>query len=137
MMLVVSILYSITGSMIKVGINNSSPLFYGAVYFVIFSFAYAPIGLRNIRTTSSHVMQGKRIPWMLLIAGGLMFISLVTHMVSVSMTEVAYMVSVKRSSLLFGVLMGYMFFKETNIRQRFLGTFLMLLGFILIVQSAS
>ncbi len=131
MMLIVSLIYAVTGSMIKVGINNSSPLFFGAAYFVIFSIAYAPVGLRNLRRPSPR---GAR---MLMLAGALMFVSLITHMISVSMTEVAYMVSVKRTSLLFGVLLGYFYFRERDIKERLLGAALMLAGFILVVLSAS
>ena len=130
MMLTVSLIYAVTASMIKVGINNSSPLFFGAVYFVIFSIAYAPIGLRQLQMPSARGMK------MLGLAGALMFVSLLAHMLSVSMTEVAYMVSVKRTSLLFGVLLGYFFFKEHNIKERLLGATIMLLGFILVVLSA-
>jgi drug/metabolite transporter (DMT)-like permease len=61
---------------------------------------------------------------------------LVTHVVSVSMTEVAYMVSVKRTSLLFGVVLGYLLFREGRIRERFAGAALMLAGFVLVVLSA-
>ncbi len=131
MMLTVSLIYAVTASMIKVGINNSSPLFFGAVYFVIFSIAYAPIGLRQLQMPSARGMK------MLGLAGALMFVSLLAHMLSVSMTEVAYMVSVKRTSLLFGVLLGYFFFKERNIKERLFGALLMLAGFVLVVFSAS
>lgn len=131
LMLVVSLIYAVTATMIKVGINNSSPLFFGAVYFVVFSVAYAPIGLRRVRVPSAR---GAR---MLMLAGVLMFISLLAHIISVSMTEVAYMVSVKRTSLLFGVLLGYFFFKERHIKERLAGAALMLAGFILVVLSAN
>ncbi len=130
MMLTVSLIYAVTATMIKVGINNSSPLFFGAVYYVVFSIAYAPIGLRHLRLPS------RRGAGMLLIAGALLFVSLVAHLISVSMTEVAYMVSVKRTSLLFGVLLGYFFFHEFNIKERLAGAALMLAGFILVVLSA-
>ena len=131
MMLVVSLLYAVTATMIKVGINNSSPLFFGAVYFVVFSVAYAPIGLRAVRMPSARGAK------MLMLAGVLLSVSLLAHVISVSMTEVAYMVSVKRTSLLFGVLLGYFFFKERHIKERLAGAVLMLAGFILVVLSAN
>ncbi len=130
MMLVVSLIYAVTATMIKVGINNSSPLFFGAVYFTVFSVAYAPIGLRQVRVPSARGAK------MLMLAGALIFVSLLAHVISVSMTEVAYMVSVKRTSLLFGVLLGYFFFRERNIKERIAGASLMLAGFILVVLSA-
>ncbi len=50
-----------------------------------------------------------------------------------SLTNVAYMISVKRLSLLIGVFYGHVLFRESGIRERLLGTALMLTGFVLIV----
>jgi uncharacterized membrane protein len=57
---------------------------------------------------------------------------IITHLKAISLIEVSYMVSVKRLSILFGVLYGVMFFKETNIKERFLGATVMVSGIILI-----
>jgi uncharacterized membrane protein len=57
---------------------------------------------------------------------------IITHLKAISLIEVSYMISVKRLSILFGVLYGVMFFKETNIKERFLGATVMVSGIILI-----
>ena len=57
-------------------------------------------------------------------------------MLAISLTKVAYMISVKRLSLLFGVLYGHYLFREGCLRERLLGTTLMLAGVILIVWSS-
>jgi uncharacterized membrane protein len=62
----------------------------------------------------------------------LIAIMIITHLKAISLIEVSYMVSVKRLSILFGVLYGVMFFKETNIKERFLGATVMVSGIILI-----
>jgi uncharacterized membrane protein len=46
------------------------------------------------------------------------------------------MISVKRISLVIGVLYGYFLIRETNIGERVLGALLMLTGFVLIVTAA-
>ena len=46
------------------------------------------------------------------------------------------MISIKRMSILVGVLYGYYFFKEENIRERLFGSLLMVIGFVIIVTSA-
>jgi uncharacterized membrane protein len=63
----------------------------------------------------------------------LIAIMIITHLKAISLIEVSYMVSVKRLSILFGVLYGVMFFKETNIKERFLGATVMISGIIVIV----
>ncbi len=61
-----------------------------------------------------------------------MAIMMITHLKAISLVEVSYMVSVKRLSLLFGVIFGAMFFMETNIKERFLGATIMVSGIVLI-----
>jgi uncharacterized membrane protein len=62
----------------------------------------------------------------------LIAIMIITHLKAISLIEVSYMISVKRLSILFGVLYGVMFFKETNIKERFLGATVMVSGIIMI-----
>ena len=57
---------------------------------------------------------------------------IITHLKAINLIEVSYMVSVKRLSILFGVLYGIMFFKETNIKERFLGATVMVSGIIVL-----
>ena len=57
-------------------------------------------------------------------------------MVAMSIAKVAYVISVKRMSLLIGVFYGYLFFKEKNIRERLSGAMLMFVGFLMIVNAA-
>ncbi len=60
---------------------------------------------------------------------------IITHFVAISMTDVAYMISVKRTSLLFSVLYGHFLFGEEDITQRLLGSSIMVMGVILITLS--
>ena len=57
-----------------------------------------------------------------------------THYISISMAPVAYMLSVKRLSLLFGVILGRLIFKEEHIRYRLLGASVMVAGVCLIYR---
>ena len=56
----------------------------------------------------------------------------ITHVKAINLVEVSYMISVKRLSILFGVIYGVVFFKETNIKERFLGATVMVSGIIMI-----
>jgi len=58
-----------------------------------------------------------------------------SHMVAISLAKVAYVISIKRMSLIIGVLYGYLFFKEEKIRDRLFGAFLMFIGFVLVVTA--
>jgi uncharacterized membrane protein len=56
-----------------------------------------------------------------------------SHMIAISLAHVAYVITIKRMSLIIGVLYGYFFFKEKNIRERLFGAMLMFVGFVMIV----
>jgi len=55
-----------------------------------------------------------------------------SHTLAISLIQAAYMISVKRTSLLFGVLLGAILFKEREIRERLTGAGIMMCGVLLI-----
>ena len=55
-----------------------------------------------------------------------------SHFTALSMTDVAYMISVKRTSLIFSVIYGKFLFGEKNTGERLLGSVLMVAGVVLI-----
>jgi uncharacterized membrane protein len=131
-MIAVALLYSITSSMGKMAIEHSSPVFFGAAYFIALNIAYIPVGLYMGRHDLKAFIRGKR--YISLLLPGLFYgLMIIAHMEAIKLTKVAYMISVKRTSLLMGVLYGYVLFREKNIRERLLGALLMFAGFVLVV----
>jgi len=133
-MIAVALLYSITSSLGKVAIMNSSPLFFGASYFIVLNIAFTPIALWKGRSIlGEFVRKGKFFS--LLFSGMFYALMIITHMEAMKLTKVAYMISVKRSSLLMSVLYGYLLFQEKNIGRRLFGALLMFAGFVLVVNA--
>lgn len=129
MMLIVSICYAITSSLGKSAINHSSPLYFGITYHIALTAIYAPFAIRELGGLQV------RVYWVMALVGALSFIMIITHMLAMSMTNVAYMIAVKRTSFLFSVLYGHWFFKEENIKERMTGAVLMFSGFVLVVAG--
>lgn len=130
----VAVLYSITSSLGKMAIEHSSPLFFAASYFIALTIAFVPIALFMGRGDLKVFMQKKR--YQNLLAPGICYaFMIITHMSAMQLTKVAYMVSIKRTSLLMALLYGYFMFREENIRSRFLGASLMFAGFVLVVTA--
>lgn len=133
-MILVAFIYSITASLGKMAIERSSPIFFGAVFFTMVVAAFTPIAFYKGRDSLSQ-LNGKVIKSALL-PGIFYSFMILTHVTALSLTKVAYMISVKRLSLLIGVLYGYYLFRESGISERLTGAVLMLTGFILIVISS-
>ena len=129
MMLIVALLYSYTSAMGKLAILRSHPLFFGPFYVVILTGV----------TSALFLLWGKLRPRELfcrplwgLVVGGATAAMLLSHYVAITMVDAAYMIAVKRTSPLFGVLYGGLLLGEEEIGRRLLATGLMVAGVILI-----
>jgi uncharacterized membrane protein len=121
MMLIVAVLYSITANFGKMGVVYSSPAFFGAVYFTILFIilgiwcAYAD-SIKNIFTKNIVTME---------ITQGIM---ITFHMLAVAIAPISYMVAVKRSSMLIGIIFGSVSFGEKNLLQHGIAALIILTG---------
>lgn len=132
MIVFVAFIFSITASLGKVAIEHSSPIFFGSFYFVLLTALFTPIALVKNRG-ALNVSKKDILP---LSAIGITFaLMIIFHMLAMSLTNVAYMISVKRTSLLFSILYGRLLFREERIAERMVGATIMLIGFVCIVFS--
>ncbi len=136
MMIGVAALYSVTASLCKVAILHSSGVFFGSAYYIVLAAIYAPLGVAGMRRRGIPAPQVHgRYVWLLVISGVLMAVMCVTNMIAFEMAKVAYVVSVKRTSLLMSVVLGRLVFHEGEFRERILGALMMFAGFVLIVMA--
>jgi len=134
LMVGVALIYSVTSSLGKMAIVHSSPLFFGVTYFIAVTVIFAPIALWMGKTELKSFIAGGQVKG-LFFPGIFYSVMIASHMIAISLTKVAYMISLKRTSLLIGVMYGYFFFKEKNIGERLSGVVLMLIGFVMIVTA--
>jgi drug/metabolite transporter (DMT)-like permease len=130
LMIVVAFIFSITSTLGKMAVQHSNPIFFSVFYSILLSaLLFLIVSFKTKRVLSKIVSQ----PLLFLFIGISMAIMMITHLKAISLVEVSYMISVKRLSLLIGVIYGAVFFKETNIKERFLGSVIMIMGVILII----
>lgn len=128
LMLFVALIYSVTSTLGKVAVQHSSPVFFGFFY---------PLAL-TIVLTVFLMAKGKlggvfERPATFLPIGLCTAVMIGTHFLAISMTQVAYMIAVKRLSLVFSVVYGWAMFREEKIRERLLGSAMMLAGVVSIL----
>jgi len=128
LMIVVAFIYSITSNLGKKAIFYSSPEFMGIYYVPILSLFFTPILPLFVDRKDFKYIK-RKIPIFLCI-GFLYGIMVITHCFGISMIEVAYFIAIKRTSIIFSVIFGEVFFKEGHIRERLPGTALMVAGAI-------
>lgn len=130
LMLLVAALYSITSVLSKGAMQYTTPEKFGAFYFVVIGLVALVLTL--LFKPKAIVGVWQRPQYMLLVSV-FMAIMVVTHFLAIAKVEVAYMISVKRTSLLFGLLLGYWMFKDGKLIQHFPAALIMVLGVTLIL----
>jgi len=128
--LIVAFLYSISTNYDKVVVVNSDPIFgsaiicsFVALILIIVVFFKKDVSFREYKSDLPKVgLSG-------------LFNALSAYFVNTALTLqiVPYVSAIKRTSVLFGVIYGFILFREKNIGKRFLGALIMVLGAVLII----
>ena len=131
-MLGVAFVWSIAANIDKIGINASS-IFVWAVCvqtFIVFGLTlilFIQKGFKKIITVSSQNLLS------FFLIGLFTAIGLSCQFFAITKGLVPYVISIKRLSIVFGVLIGGMFFKETHLKLRLLASVIMFAGIVFIV----
>jgi drug/metabolite transporter (DMT)-like permease len=129
LMVLTALIYSLTATLGKLAILHSSPQFFGVTYFLIFTLLLIAI-FPLIR--EAKIINIFKKPIQGTVSGTVLAIMIFSHTLAISLIQAAYMLSVKRSSLLFGVLLGALLFKEKKIKERLFGASIMMGGVLMI-----
>lgn len=126
-MLLVACIWSLTSVLGKKGVLLYDPIPFGFLIVAGDTVFFGLITLSRLRRGLLKDTPVKSLLPLFVIGGLLMAAMEVTHFIAISMAPVAYMISVKRLSLVFGVLFGWIIFGET-IRYRLIGAAVMVAG---------
>ena len=134
LMLVVAFVFSFSAIIGKLAILHSSVMFFQMSFFTTLNLLVIIIflifGKIKLKTFTQMPVKGA-------CAGILLYFHIMLHGFAISMTKAVYMMSVKRLSILFGVIYGGLVFKEENFLMRFSGAVLMFVGAGVILLMAS
>lgn len=129
-MLCVAVIFSVAAVVGKKAIVNSSPLFFSLAFFTVHN-AVLLLCLWFLNKLRPNVLLKQ--PIRAAAAGALFFAHILFHGYAITLTKAAYMISVKRLSVLIGIVYGGIFFHEQNLIPRLGGAVLMLSGALLII----
>ncbi|MEG4232649.1 EamA family transporter [Microcoleus sp. Pol11C3] len=129
LMLLVAFLWSITTNFDKIGVQNSSPIFWVFALLTTMSVLLLPVLLHKTSNPKRQIIQ--YLP-MLMTMGFFNALGVIFQMQALTMTLVVQVIALKRTSVLMGVLFGHFIFKEKDIQERFLGAAIMMGGVLFI-----
>jgi drug/metabolite transporter (DMT)-like permease len=128
-MLGVATIYAFTAVGGKRAMAYATPETFGALYFALLGLLTLLLfGLAR----PARLRVARERPVAVLGIGVLMAVMVVTHFMAISMVEAAYMIAVKRTSLLFGILYGALLFREANLGRNLVAGTLMVAGVALV-----
>ncbi len=129
LMVVVALIYSATSVMGKGALQYVSPSFFGAFYFCLLGIVM--LILFSVTQPRSIGVLWRR-PLVHLLTGFLMALMVVTHFFAIQEIEVSYMIAIKRTSLIFGIVYGAYLFGEQHLFRNLTSGSLMVMGVIII-----
>ena len=129
LMLCVAAMWSITSNFDKIGMVHSNLVFWlVSVYAFLSVFLFLIMLCKSKRKLSKLKNNVKIIP----LFGIVPAMIGIFQMTALTLTIVPYVISIKRTSSIFGTLYGYFLFREKEIKQRMLGAVIMVMGVLLI-----
>ncbi|MAH33194.1 hypothetical protein CL615_02270 [archaeon] len=129
-MITAAFLFSITSAIGKILVLKSSPLFISAIYL---PSVVVPLLIIVIFTSRKSFGQLKSNFNNFFFTGLFFGLMMMTTALALPLAIVPYIISIKRTSSIFGVLYGYFIFKEEYIKERLVGAVIMLVGAGLII----
>ncbi|MDO8559055.1 MAG: DMT family transporter [bacterium] len=134
-MLGVAVIGSINSNWDAIAVRNSSPLTYLIFFQIINLAAIVPLIYFRSRGKFNEV----KTRWKLLFLVGLFAaFSLFASMSNLTLTMVPYANALKRTGILFSIIIGFIVFKERkNIQPKLLGAVIMIAGVLFIAATAN
>ena len=130
LMFAVALIFSATSALGKIGLMHSSGAFFGTAFVAALAacLALAAIARGQGRALAAELRPNR---WFFAIGAGVAAMTML-HFAAMSLTHVASVVAVKRSSLVASVIIGRVFFGERGLRHRLPGAAIMLAGVVIL-----
>ena len=128
----VAFLFSLSSNFDKLVVKNSDPIFGSSVVYLLIGLSFLIISSAKAGNIKAIY---KRNFHKFLVVGVAHALTGIATNVAFTMQIVPYVISLKRLSILFSVLLGTLVFRERNILGRISGASVMLAGVILIILS--
>jgi uncharacterized membrane protein len=129
LMLLVAFLWSITANFDKIGVQNSSPMFWSIVLTAFSAFALFPSMLQKSQRQVKQILIRSKVLAPIGFFGAL---TAIFQMTAISLTLVAYVIAIKRTSAVMSVVWGHLIFEEKGVKERLAGAVIMIAGVLVI-----
>ena len=131
-MLCVAGIWSISANFDKIGVQNSSPIFYATTVFAFVTLILTIILIIKSKNNLIIIQKNFKKLFPLGVFGSLVAIFQTN---SYDLEIVPYVIAIKRTSILFSSFIGFVIFKEPKVKQRLIAIGIMIIGVFLIFMN--
>ncbi len=131
-MLIVAFLFSISANLSKIGITLSNPAYFMFVHYLLASLILTILFFNRLNNNKKLIKKNFKYFLVLGIATAFSEILVAT---AFKFAIVPYVISLKRTSIIFSVIIGFILFKEKNFKEAIIGSLIMFIGIVLITLS--
>lgn len=132
LMLMVALIWSVAANMDKIGVMATSPFFWAICVQSFISLGLTIVLIFNRSALKGRLGGNLKI---LLLIGFFTGAGFVFQMTAIKIGLVPYVIAIKRTSIIMGVLIGGLYFMEKDLKTRVLAAAVMLAGVFLIAVS--
>jgi drug/metabolite transporter (DMT)-like permease len=130
LMIIVAFIYSFSATLGKRAVMLSGPVSFPFMYYGIIAVMLMPVAYAENKRSEGKFQKSDIL---LAVCMGMLFcLSMLFHFRAILLTNVSHMIAVKRLSLLISVVYGGVIFKEKYIKDRLVGSLIMLCGVALL-----
>ncbi|MBI1935034.1 DMT family transporter [Candidatus Woesearchaeota archaeon] len=131
-MLIVAFLFSITANLAKIGIGLSNPAYFMFTHYLFTSILLTILFFRRLMGSIKSINKNFK-PFITF--GIAAAFSEILAGAAFKLAIVPYVISLKRTSVVFSVILGFLLFKEKNFKEAMIGSVTMFIGVVLITLS--
>ena len=132
-MFIVAFIFGISTNYDKLAIVNSDPIFGSAV---ICFFIAIPLIIISVAKKQNFLKEYKTNFFKFGLVAIVSSLSIIAINTALTLQIVPYVISIKRTSILLGVIYGFLLFKEKNVGKRLFGALIMFAGMALIILGS-
>lgn len=131
-LVIAMLIYSLTSNLDKVALEYVPPLVWMVGVSVVGTLVLTPLAMTKPAFERKKVMRKSKLLFLVAMASGL---GLLTQFVAIQHTYVSYVFAIKRTDVIFTIILSWFFFKEHDFIRRLEGAVLMVLGAVIVGLS--
>jgi len=129
-MLLVAVLWSVSGTVEKSAVLASSAAFYGTVVHIMLAISFIVyMAFKQPKELTKIRLHPRTLIVLSLISGSLV----ICQLTALTLLQVSYVLSFKRGGILISIFLGYLFFKEPNPVKNLAGGAIIVAGAVLLM----